>query len=297
MKREGTIGLGAVLAVVAAVGISLQGGPKEQVSRGGAQSSLARRLETVAKKFGTPAKTPGCSNLENQLKVFLNVKELTLPDSCYESDHVPGALHPPQKADTDITLKFVVAILPDPVHTHFSALFDQFTMAVQDGAQDEKYDFDSSWLPWESEEDPYALLADQKAASTEKDWKERQPGIILFRKTLADDSCKKREAAKLPEKQQECLQDQKIPEGNNSRKTPLQESYRSGLVVFVVGDEATNGIHREQFRNALAWIRALQPDDRMRRVGILGQTGLVLKFHSTAFSRATTRSSNAFAAI
>jgi hypothetical protein len=30
-------------------------------------------------------------------------------------------------------------------------------------------------------------------------------------------------------------------------------------VVFVVGDEATHGIHREQFRNALAWIATLRP--------------------------------------
>ncbi len=52
----------------------------------------------------------------------------------------------------------------------------------------------------------------------------------------------------------------------------LSKSYREGLLVFVVGEEATHGIHRGQFRNALAWISALTPDNAERRLGILGPT-------------------------
>src|SRR5262249_53586429 len=49
-------------------------------------------------------------------------------------------------------------------------------------------------------------------------------------------------------------------------------SYREGLVIFVVGEEATEGLHRAQFRSALAWIRKLQPSGLplQRRLAVLG---------------------------
>jgi hypothetical protein len=82
-------------------------------------------------------------------------------------------------------MKFVIALLPDPVHTHASLVFDELVTSVQDGAQDEKYEFDSSWLPWtDDEESPHLLLADEKVAALEKEFEENQPGIILFRKTV-----------------------------------------------------------------------------------------------------------------
>jgi hypothetical protein len=47
-----------------------------------------------------------------------------------------------------LNLTFAIALAPDPVHTHLSLAFDRATDAVRAGAQDEFYDFDSSWLPW-----------------------------------------------------------------------------------------------------------------------------------------------------
>ena len=140
-------------------------------------------------------------------------------------------------------------MLPDPLHTHSSALFDKLAVAIQQGAQDEKYDFDSSWLPWDDDETSYALLADDKASSLEKEFQEKQPGIILFRKAPA------------------CL------DGGNCRKD-ISRLYSGGLIVFVVGEDATHGIHREQFNNALEWIAALHPDidTKRKRVAILGPT-------------------------
>src|SRR5262249_49051284 len=54
----------------------------------------------------------------------------------------------------------------------------------------------------------------------------------------------------------------------------LARGYREGLVVFVVGEDATQGIHRDQFRNALSWIDALRHnvDPKQRRIGVLGPT-------------------------
>jgi hypothetical protein len=238
MKREGTIGAAAFVVLAAVVGFSLQTGPKQEGSGRADQNSAIKRSKPTVKKPGKPESKPGCSSLEEQLEEFLDIKELILPEQCYEPGDTPG-----NKSDGDLSqktsqLKFVIAILPDPIHTHFSVLFDQLAAAIQEGAQDEKYDFDSSWLPWDDDDSHYALFADEKASNLEKEEREKQPGIILFRK------------------------------GASSRP------YREGLVVFVVADEATDGIHREQFRNALAWIKALRPktDIQGKPLAILGPT-------------------------
>jgi hypothetical protein len=153
-------------------------------------------------------------------------------------------------------LKFVIVLTPDPVHTHLSLLFDEIAVAVQEGAQDEKYDFDSSWLPWDDQKPSYPLLTDQKQANTEQEVKETQPGIILFRNNSPKP---------VPQS------DKNAPPGNGD--DAVAQTYRQGLVVFLVGEEATTGVHRDQFRNAAAWIAALHPNnDRANKVAILGPT-------------------------
>src|SRR5712692_10364261 len=264
MKREGTIGAATFLAIAAMVGVSLQTGPRQEGSGRADQNSSMKRSKPSITNHVTRQLSSGCGSLQEQLEEFLGIKELIAPEQCYE----PGDAGPkePQQDLTRKTsqLKFVIALLPDPVHTHLPVLFDQFAVAIQEGAQDEKYDFDSSWLPWDDEESPYALLSDQKASNLEKELKENQPGLILFRKTL---DCQG-DAGK---QQSDCKEDL----GASAKdEDALSKSYREGLVVFVVGEEATHGIHREQFRNALAWIAALDPKKafRIKRLAILGPT-------------------------
>src|SRR6266446_10174363 len=264
MKREGTIGVAALLAIAAVAGFSLQTGPKPEESGSTDRSSAIRRSKPTPTKSETRKERPGCRGLEEELKEFLDIKDLILPKQCYESGDAPIGETQPEVTEKTSQLKFVIALLPDPVHTHLPVLFDQFAVAIQEGAQDEKYDFDSSWLPWDDEESPYALLSDQKASNLEKELKENQPGLILFRKTL---DCQG-DAGK---QQSDCKEDL----GASAKdEDALSKSYREGLVVFVVGEEATHGIHREQFRNALAWIAALDPKKafRIKRLAILGPT-------------------------
>ena len=52
----------------------------------------------------------------------------------------------------------------NPVHTHFSLLFDRLTEALQQAAQDEGYNYDNSWLPWDDEVRSYDRLEDQQKA-------------------------------------------------------------------------------------------------------------------------------------
>src|SRR6266851_2947117 len=261
MKREATIA--TFLAIAAVVGYSLQTGPRPEES-----GRVAPRGEIKRTKPSLPNSEmkdkPGCSSLQVELQDFLEIQNLNFPDECLEP-RVPPVSQTPQDLTLKTSqLKFVVAILPDPVHTHSAVLFDQFAVAIQEGAQDEKYDFDSSWLPWDEEHTPYALLTDEKASNLEEELKENQPGIILFRKAL---ECV--DAAGKPKLDcKETWSAVMTKDGDD-----LSNSYRQGLVVFVVAEDATHGIHKEQFRNALEWIRALQPKiDKGKPLAILGPT-------------------------
>ncbi len=103
----------------------------------------------------------------------------------------------------------------------------------------------------DTQEPSYALIGDQDKADERRAQQENQPGIIIFRHKMRSDR----------------------------RELQPSEIFGEGLVVFVVGEEPTQGIHREQFKNAAAWIAALQPDAnaktapyKLPKEGILGPT-------------------------
>src|SRR5579863_4447600 len=138
-------------------------------------------------------------------------------------------------------LKFVVATLPYPIHTHFALVFDRMAEVIEDGAQDEGYSYEASWLPWNDRQMSYVRIADDDEASARRDLRERQPGILLFRGASPDSS--------------------NPPSTAETGGKASLEPYAEGLIVFVAGEDPTRGIHREQFTNALAWITALKPLD------------------------------------
>jgi len=238
MKKEGTIGAAAFLAIAAVVGVTLQSGSKQSNSGRAEQGALVKRPPQASRNSNSPELGPGCQSIEEQLEEFLNAQGPIVPKECYGPDSALAKEIPNEITDKTSRLKFVIATLPDPLHTHQAVLFDQFTAAIQDAAQDEQYDFDGSWLPWEDEPESYALLADQEKAVLQKDLREQQPGIFLF------------------------------------RSASRSKTYDEGLVVFVVAEEATHGIHKDQFRNALAWVGALVPEktERRKRLAVLGPT-------------------------
>ena len=179
MKTEGTIGTATLLAIAAAVvGFSLQSGPKQEGSadRNGAAN---RGKPALTKKDATSG--PGCSNLQEQLEDFLETKHLAVPEECSGPKDA--------SANEDLTektsqLKFVVAILPDPAHTHLPVVFDQFAVAIQEAAQDEKYDFDASWLPWEDDETPYPCSPTRKPPTWKGYSRRISPGSFFFERRL-----------------------------------------------------------------------------------------------------------------
>ena len=235
MKQELAWGTAAAVAIVAAVGISSQPAGKPP-----ANPATARQTAKSAVRSKPPkGAQPQCADSISLLQHFFLHDNLAAPDVCYES---PGQSAAGSKPDPEFQPSFVIATFPDPLHTHFSLVFDRFVEAMQEGAQDEGYEYDSSWLPWETEEPSLALLGDEDEEEDRKTKREDQPGIVLFRNAS---------------------------ENPNGPNTP----YKKALIVFIVGEEPTRGIHRGQFENAVAWIEKLQKHGtKSSPVGILGPT-------------------------
>lgn len=245
MKQELTWGAAAAVAIVAAVGISSQPGSKTPATSTAAQ---LRGGKSALRSKPSKSVQPECADSISLLEHFFLHEKIAAPNSCYESTGKPATAsgrpdvsssavsNPALPPDPDFQPSFVIATVPDPLHTHFSLLFDRFIEAIQQGAQDEGYEYDSSWLPWETEEPPLALLEDQEKADDRKTKREDQPGILLFR---------------------------------NANDAP----YKKALIVFIVGEEPTRGIHRTQFENAVSWIVALRKHGlKSSPAAILGPT-------------------------
>ncbi len=221
MKQESGWITAAVVAIATTVGVSsFQARP---VADAGAALQANEGVRASAMKAGEAFAEGPCAEIESRLQTFFMVpsEKITAPRSCYGGAPPPPAHELQEKS---AALRFIIATLPDPLHTHFSLIFDRAAEAIQQAAQDDRYVYDSSWLPWETESTPYVRLDDQDQAKKRKEAMEDQPGILLFRSQL----------------------------GSNS-------PYPKGLVVFIVGEEPTGGIHRAQFQNATAWINILRP--------------------------------------
>jgi hypothetical protein len=236
MKRDAGWVTASVVAVATAVSVStIQSKPAGNSSA--AMRSAGVAAGSKAQQQSSLYKGP-CNELQETLSTFfsITVDLLESPDSCKTNQASPKAKKATEKEPAQISkvpakpqpeVRFVIATLEDPLHTHASLSFDRNTEAVEQAAQDSGYTYDSSWLPWETEQSEHPLVADQDEEDSRKQRREDQPGVILFRKAIDPDPKKK------------------------------VSPYMQGLVVFVVGEEATAGIHRDQFKNAVNWIAAL----------------------------------------
>jgi hypothetical protein len=115
---------------------------------------------------------------------------------------------------------FIIALVPDPIHTHLALLFDRTVDAIEEAVQDEGYNFDRALMPWDSKAHPES---DDYEDRLEAEWyqkgKEKYPGLIAFRRDNPDSV-----------------------EGR-------------ALFVLVVGETPTAGVHEEQFRKAEEFIK------------------------------------------
>ena len=126
----------------------------------------------------------------------------------------------------------IIALIPDPVHTHLALLFDRNVDVIQQALQDRTSEdsagwiYTNQWLPW----DPVPYQASQDAVERTNNHafdadRECAPGFLLFRR-------------------------------NRFQAREVGDKF---LVVFLVGESPTSGILRQdQFINAMRGWRALE---------------------------------------
>ncbi len=152
-------------------------------------------------------------------------------------------------------MRVMIATLPDPIHTHLSLQFDRTLEALQQAAQDERYTYDSSWIPWKPKNTEASSASDRSAEAKETAEREACPGVILFRRNMS---------AATPENCQ--LSATAVPR-------PGDAPYLCGMIVFVVGERPTSGLDRVQWDSALRWIEGHTSKSRPDRVlRVLGPT-------------------------
>lgn len=118
------------------------------------------------------------SGYRAQFRVTLAGKDLVSESLQKPPGQSPGkesakdrSLREIRKASTDsgYRMRFLVALVPDPVESQIPYLFDSALDAIQKGFAEENYLFDRYWLPWMGE----AGKADRLYRTA--------PGILLFR--------------------------------------------------------------------------------------------------------------------
>jgi hypothetical protein len=135
------------------------------------------------------------------------------------------------------TSEFIIAIIPDPVHTRLALFFDRLLEVVQQALQDKRYRFVRALMPWDhlAHQEPSALK-DRLGAEAYAAAKGRLAGLMTFRRPAPDSS-----------------------------------TGQQHLFVLIVGESPTGGVAKLQFRDAIQWITATTGDLRPQ-LRILGPT-------------------------
>ena len=130
MKQELAWGAAAAVAIVAAVGISSQPGSKPAASASAGRQGAKSAVQTKPAKGAQPQ----CADSISLLEHFFLHEHVVAPDVCYE----PGGQQArvASNPEPEFQPTFMIATVPDPLHTHFSLLFDRFIEAIQQGGQD-----------------------------------------------------------------------------------------------------------------------------------------------------------------
>ena len=128
--------------------------------------------------------------------------------------------------------QIILAIEPDPIHTHGALLFDRLVDAVEDALQDSGWDYQGSWMPWKSSNGkPDGTIEDREEERRFNSGLEEYPGVILFR-----------------------------PSDPQSKKPPL--------ILLISGDSATSGVVKSQFQKSLEiFVRLSSSDEPLRILG------------------------------
>src|ERR1700757_2168785 len=131
------------------------------MKRGGLALAIVVAITGFLRMTGSSATGPTSrsTDIANQARAALSSSEDVYPTlltskirEFYGSPGPADAAHadphwgvPP---DAGAGIRFVIALVPDPVHTHLGLLFDRSVEALQQAAQHQSYTFDRAVLPW-----------------------------------------------------------------------------------------------------------------------------------------------------
>ena len=135
--------------------------------------------------------------------------------------------------------RVVIAILPDPAHTHLALRFDRSIDDIQDAIQSLGWTFDHSWLPWDNKTHAESNRFQKRESDVaDQQGQENNPGVLLFRG------------------------------GDQGKGQPYP------LIILVVSDTPTGGVNPKQFHAAMNTWRLLTqlPAKTPPVLSILGPT-------------------------
>ncbi|HXF27779.1 MAG TPA: hypothetical protein VN610_10905, partial [Bryobacteraceae bacterium] len=125
----------------------------------------------------------------------------------------------------DRQIEFLIACVPDPLHTRLSLFTDAAIQAIESGAFAGGWEFATQWLPWYDNADPSEK--DPKQRRTERAEvhdQENEPGLLVFRRA----------------------------------PKPRADGFDTRLLfVFIVGDTPTAGVNGYEFKKARAYMEAI----------------------------------------
>jgi hypothetical protein len=123
-----------------------------------------------------------------------------------------------------LEIRTIIAVVPDPIHSHLALEFDRTIDSLMQAAADNSYLGSNYWLPWRSPRSPSASTeASPTETWTEEDRdREQQPGLIILKYS--------------PQVDEPDL---------------AWSSYHRVIYLFLVGESPAIGVNSVQLRNAL----------------------------------------------
>ena len=160
-------------------------------------------------------------------------------------------------AATSDPIEIMIAIEPDPVHTHLSLLFDRDIDTIEDALQTSGWQYQSNWLPWSasSSSTASARFVDQEQQRLFVEGREQYPGVLLFRSDQPHTNL-------APGLESNATAGEQTGTATGAATVSPQPP----LAVFLVGNSPTGGIDRTQFEEALIRLKKLAPNQETLRI-------------------------------
>jgi hypothetical protein len=208
-------------------------------SSAAAASEAAKKVEDgpwlASCKYWAPVREPLADTAENQATVTVSIEEKganyhsTTSAAAEEKDSkcpVAAGISrwgiPKTAGDPKPRIHAIIATVPDPVHTHLALAFDRDIDALIQAAGDNDYVPSYYWLPWKTHAGDLRV---EESGGDEGSQRERQPGLIVFKKFGTSG----------PEEK---------------RFDVLSLNYYDVIYLFLVGETPVLGVNGEQLRNA-----------------------------------------------